>query len=170
MALSSKPAFVVLVSLLFLIIPCNAVFAERSVFSAAPRSEQNSGLDGVYVHTPAERCGQDQQSHKILQFYDDGIVLSASLCSGGDLLHGWRDIQAWFHRDTDHLEVPRGEYSLSQDQIHFRLTVYDDRTGAAVVVEYSGTYTAQQLVLDVYDHYQGLHQPGQVYLKLQAAD
>lgn len=170
MALSSKPTLVLLGTLLFLIVPCNSAFANRSTLSSAPRSEQNGGLDGVYVHTVSENCGQYPRSHKLLQFYDDGLVLSASVCSHGDMLEEWSSVQRWFHRNTDDLEITRGEYRVSQDEIHFSITLYDNHTGEVISIDYTGTYSAHKLVLDVYDRYHGRQEQDQEYLRLVVTD
>ena len=162
----SRQIVAIAMALLFVVGSCNYIPANRFAFSPTPKNGFSGGISGVYVYEVFERCGEYAYSYGILQFYDDGTVLYVSTCSSGDILSDWTDIKIWFNRNNDEITISRGEYFTSQGQVWFSTTAYNEYDKEIVIVDYSGTYTKDKLVLDVYSHFNGNKEKGREYLRI----
>ncbi|MDP1624200.1 MAG: hypothetical protein Q8L64_00370 [bacterium] len=160
-----KRTLAVLVVFLFLVISFNYLPEHEFAFSPTPQNGHSGGINGVYVREDFESCGEYSYSYGIFQFYNDGTVLYVPTCSDGDIINDWTDIKKWFRRNND-VEIPRGKYFVSQNQIWFSTSVYYEYNGENVTTDYSGTYSENKLILDVYSHYNGHKKSGVEYLKI----
>jgi hypothetical protein len=158
--------FVIVITFSIVIVSCKYIPVNRFAFSPTPQNGHSGGISGVYVNEVFERCGEYAYSYGILQFYDDGTVLYVSTCSDGDIASDWIDIKKWFNRNNDKIEISRGKYFISQEQIWFSTTAYNNYDNEIITVDYSGTYKKDKLVLSVYSHFNGNKEEDREYLKI----
>jgi hypothetical protein len=155
----------VLTVLLFLIIPFNYLPDHEFAFLPTPHGGSSGGINGVYTHEDIETCGEYAYSYKILRFYEDGTVLYVSTCSDGDIINDWIDIRKWFHQNAN-AEISRGNYFIAEDQIWFTTTVYYKSTGESVIIDCSGMFSENNLILSSYSHFNGREEKNIEYLKM----
>ena len=148
----------------------------RFSFGATPAGGQKGGISGVFVsRQDSDNC---IPGYKFLRFYEDGLVLSVSVCSSYETLEQtWQAVQKWFHRDNPERLNSGGEYYTQGDMIWFRdSTTYDENFNQelpsliTVIVDYSGTYSEKQLVLDSYSHKTDFARDGAEYLRVETVD
>lgn len=92
----------------------------------------------------------DQRCYDVLKFYDDGLVISGGLCTKSTIEEDLPNF-TWFDRNSTGKELLRGEYYITGDKIQFTLKATDD-TGEENVIDYSGKYLGEQMILDSISH------------------
>ena len=99
-------------------------------------------LKGVFrTSEPLFQAADGTPSYILLRFYEDGLVLHASLCK--DVEAKWDEIEQWFNRDAAATEekgwgTGAGTYTLKGSQVEFSTVTYDRETRLRVDLEHSG--------------------------------
>jgi hypothetical protein len=134
--------------------------SNKFVFSPTPQNGQIGGFNGVYVYQDGEEmfgsCRGYKYSYDVLRFYDDGVVLDASICLDEDIIKSWSDVKTWFKRDSYNQTILHGEYFVSGNQIWFRTAPsYDFHNTAPyqAIIDYSGAFSENEMTLNLYAHY-----------------
>ena len=161
-----KRTLAILVAFLFIVIPFNYLPEHEFAFYPTPQNGQVGGLSGVYVYENAlAKSGECPYSYEVFQFFDDGTLLDVLLCSDEDIIKSWSDIKKWFHRDTE-AQIARGEYFISGKQIWFSTTVYYTYDKRSVTNDYLGTFSENNLILDLHSHYNDHKEKNRIYFKI----
>ena len=129
-------------------------------FGATPQMSQVGGISGIFYREDEsdEVCAQN---YSVFRFYDDGVVMEAAICDddpAGDFLDNvWPDLSTWFHREDNDALASRGIYRIVEDKIWFTTTaIYPSHT---VIIDYFGTFSKDQLVLNSFSHPTGFQGP-----------
>ncbi len=117
-------------------------------FLIANQSENK--ISGVFIRQ------FDDGSYSVLRFYEDGVVLAASIQTE-DIVQDWSRINQWFHRDSASPSYSTGQYYSISDHISFSST---SQTGT---VDRAGSYLENKLILDSYSHINGRKFENNVY-------
>jgi hypothetical protein len=129
---------------------------EEFHFGATPSSSQVGGINGVFFRKAGseEACASN---YNVFRFYDDGLVLDASVCddeSTGDFSKGvWPYMSEWFSREIVDETTGQGIYHIADKKIWFTTVAkYPSHT---VVSDYLGTISKDQMILDRFTHPNG---------------
>jgi hypothetical protein len=99
-------------------------------------------LKGVFrTAEPSYHAVDGTPCYILLRFYEDGLVLHASLCR--DVEAKWDQIAQWFNRDAAATEEKGwntgvGPYTIKGSQVEFSTVMYDRETRLQVDLEHSG--------------------------------
>jgi hypothetical protein len=134
--------------------------SNKFAFSPIPQNGKIGRFAGVYVYENGEElfgsCKGYAHSYNVLRFYNDGIVLDASICLNEDIIKSWSDIKTWLKQDTDNQTIRRGEYFVSESQIWFRTAPnydFNNTTPYQAIIDYSGIFSENEMTLNLYAHY-----------------
>jgi formylglycine-generating enzyme required for sulfatase activity len=100
-------------------------------------------------------CRKASSSFSVLRFYDDGLVISASI-QVEDVKESWKKISKWFRRGYDN----QGKYFLSGNRLRF------STTSSSGTVDYDGEYFIDKLILNNYSHINSNRATNEIYLRL----
>ncbi len=114
------------------------------------QSTIKNSIKGVYYNK------QNSSTISVLQFYDDGKVVSVTLAST-DIHQSWSAVSKWFRHNYD----DSGTYRLSGMDIEF------STTSSEGTVDYTGNYLGRKLLLNIHSHINGRQKKDVVYEYLQ---
>ena len=123
--------------------PAAAVNGQQANTTTVPSGVTGDTITGVYVR-------EIEDYYNVIRFYEDGTVLVASIATApDDICTDWPNIDLWFRKDNPDYPASIGTYHLEGDTITFVASSdYGD-------VDYEGTVTGTELVLDIYSHING---------------
>lgn len=146
---------------------------DEFAFHLVPQGGQVGGINGVFIQQAswgADFIDEiDCKHYQVFRFYSDGIVLHQGLCLENDFLDSWSSIKNWFHRDT-YEDISRGEYYISGEKIWFSTTSYYSFDDSSITVDYSGTISERNLMLDSYSHFNGYEDKNARYIKINVEE
>lgn len=129
---------------------------ETAIPTLTPVGARSGGITGVFVTNQIED-GSEYPYYEFLRLYEDGVVVSASIFLKESPASAWSSIRTWFYRGSDSL-MSQGAYYLSGKFVWFT-TIFNDPSKEAkypqVIVDYSGIYTKEELILNSYSHANG---------------
>jgi hypothetical protein len=104
-------------------------------------------FNGLY-HSP------NDDGFYVLRFYEDGVVVAASVSSSNTEKADLKKVAKWFNRD--HPRSPKGTYKIEGKKLTFSTTIVygEGEQERKVTVDYSGTIEDEgsTLVLEFYSH------------------
>ena len=122
-------------------------------FGATPELSQIGGISGVFYRED-ESNGTCARTYSVFRFYDDGFVIRVSVCDNSlsdDFgKNVWTDMSEWFSRENSDKATPQGIYYVAENDIWF--TVNAEYPSHTVIIDYSGTFSEDQLVLNSFSH------------------
>jgi serine/threonine protein kinase len=103
-------------------------------------------------------CRKDRSGCLVLRFYNDGLVISASI-QVQDVEVAWDKISKWFHRGNQG-NHSQGKYFLSGNKLKF------STTSNFGTVDYYGEYFIDKLILNTYSHINSHRATNETYFRL----
>jgi hypothetical protein len=154
--------------------PATAILPENEfAFNPVPQDGQIGGIDGVFIQQASwwdEVMDEiDCEHYDVFRLYGDGIVLHQGVCLEGNFLESWSNIKNWFHRNN-YMDLSRGKYYTSGNQIWFSTTSYYSFDAISITVDYSGTFSKRNLILDSYSHSNGNKEKNARYYKIEVKE